>query len=142
MGAALEGSTIKVHYTGRLADGTIFDSSEGREPLEVTLGTRSVIPGFEKGLMGLKAKEKKTIEIPAEEGYGHRNDEMMMEVTKADFPDDITPEVGVELQMQMDDGQDIPMKIIKIEDQKVTLDANHPLAGKTLIFEVEVVEVS
>ncbi len=142
MSAALEGSTIKVHYTGRLEDGTVFDSSEGREPLEVTLGTKSVIPGFEKGLMGLKAKEKKSITIPADEGYGQRRDEMLMEVTKADFPDDITPELGLELQMQMDDGQDIPMKVIEIEDQKVTLDANHPLAGKTLIFEVEVLEVS
>jgi len=136
------GNTVKVHYTGRLEDGTVFDSSEGREPLEVTLGSGSVIPGFEKGLLGMKVDEKKTITIPAEEAYGLHREELTMQVPKTDFPDEITPEVGLQLDMEREDGQNIPVTIVNIENESVTLDANHPLAGKALIFDLTLVEVA
>ncbi|MBU8934992.1 MAG: peptidylprolyl isomerase [candidate division Zixibacteria bacterium] len=141
MSFAADGNNIKVHYTGKLEDGTIFDSSKDRDPLEVKLGTNAVIPGFEKGLVGMEVGEKKTITISPEEAYGVRRDDLSMEANKSDFPDDITPEVGLQLAMQRPDGQNMPVTIVKIEDDKITLDANHPLAGKTLIFEVEMMEV-
>ena len=142
MSPADNGNTVKVHYTGKLEDGTVFDSSEGRDPLEVKLGTNAIIPGFEKGLMGMEVGDKKTITIPSEEGYGPRRDELIMEVDKSAFPENITPEVGLQLQMQREDGQNLPVTIAKIEDEKITLDANFPLAGKTLIFDVEMMEVA
>ena len=142
MSPADDGNTVKVHYTGKLEDGTVFDSSKGRDPLEVKLGTNAIIPGFEKGLMGMEVGDKKTITIPSEEGYGPRRDELIMEVDKSAFPENITPEVGLQLQMQREDGQNLPVTIAKIEDEKITLDANFPLAGKTLIFDVEMMEVA
>ena len=142
MNPADDGNTVKVHYTGKLEDGTVFDSSEGRDPLEVKLGTNAIIPGFEKGLMGMEVGDKKTITIPSKEGYGPRRDELIMEVDKSAFPENITPEVGLQLQMQREDGQNLPVTIAKIEDEKITLDANFPLAGKTLIFDVEMMEVA
>lgn len=142
MSEADNGNTVKVHYTGKLEDGTVFDSSEGREPLEVTLGAGSVIPGFEKGLLGMKVDEKKTITIAAEEAYGPHREELTMQVPKTDFPDEITPKVGLQLDMEREDGQNIPVTIVNIEDESVTLDANHPLAGKALIFDLTLVEVA
>jgi len=141
MSPAVDGNTVKVHYKGKLEDGSVFDSSEGRDPLEVKLGTNAIIPGFEKGLMGMEVGDKKTITIPSEEGYGPRRDELIMELNKSDFPENITPEVGLQLQMQREDGQNLPVTIIDIKDEKITLDANFPLAGKTLIFDVEMMEV-
>ena len=142
MSPAADGNTIKVHYMGKLEDGTVFDSSQGRDPLEVILGTNAVIPGFEKGLLGMEVGDKKTITISSEDGYGPRRDELIMEVEKSAFPEDVTPEVGLQLQMQRGDGQSLPVTIVGIEDGKITLDANFPLAGKTLIFEVELMEVA
>ena len=142
MSPAVDGNTVKVHYTGKLEDGSVFDSSEGRDPLEVKLGTNAIIPGFEKGLMGMEVGDKKTITIPSEEGYGPRRDELIMELNKSDFPENITPEVGLQLQMQREDGQNLPVTIIEIQEEKITLDANFPLAGKTLIFDVEMMEVA
>ena len=142
MSPSADGNTVKVHYTGKLEDGTVFDSSEGREPLEVKLGTQAVIPGFEKGLLGMEVGEKKTITIPSEDAYGPQRDEMIVEVNKTDFPAEIKPEVGLQLQMQRSDGQNMPVTIVKVEEEKITLDANHPLAGKTLIFDVEMMEVA
>ncbi len=142
MSPAGDGNTIKVHYTGKLEDGTVFDSSEGRDPLEVTLGTNAVIPGFEKGLIGMEVGDKKTITIPSEEAYGPHHDNLIMEVNKSDFPEDITPEIGLQLQMQRPDGQTMPVMITAVDEKVITLDANHPLAGKTLIFDVEMMEVA
>ncbi len=142
MSKAVDGSTIKVHYTGRLEDGTVFDSSEGQEPMEIKLGAGAVIPGFEKGLLGMKVKEKKTITIPTDEAYGPHNEAMVMEVKRDAFPDNITPEVGLQLNMETDAGQEVPVTISKVAGEDVTLDGNHPLAGKTLIFDLELVEVS
>nr|MBN2276106.1 peptidylprolyl isomerase [candidate division Zixibacteria bacterium] len=142
MDQAKDGNTVKVHYTGKLEDGTVFDSSHNREPLSFTLGQGGVIPGFENGVRGMKTGESKTVTIPCEDAYGRHRNEMMVDVSKKDFPPDITPEVGLKLTMQRGDGQNINVTIAKIEDETVTLDANHPLCDKTLIFEIELLEVA
>ena len=141
MSQAIKGDTIKVHYTGRLADGSIFDSSKDREPLEVTLGAGSVIAGFDKGLTGMALGETKTINIPAEDAYGQIRQDMIAEVDKKDIPSEIKPEVGQELELTQEDNNIINVTISKIEDDKITIDANHPLAGKELIFDLEMVEI-
>ncbi len=142
MASVKDGSTVKVHYTGKLEDGTVFDSSLEREPLEFKIGTGSIIPGFEKGIMGLETGTKKTLTITPEDGYGDPSQDLIAVVKRAEFPKDITPDLGQQLQMQRPDGQIVNMVIAKIEGDDVTLDANHPLAGKTLIFDIELVEVA
>ena len=142
MSEAKEGSKVKVHYTGKLDDGTVFDSSRERSPFEFTLGTGSVIPGFEKGVMGMKTGESKTVTISPEDAYGQKRDELIADVKKSQFPPDITPTVGQQLQMQQPDGRPLNVMVTHIEGEEVTLDANHPLAGKTLTFEIELVEVA
>ncbi|MEA2029971.1 MAG: peptidylprolyl isomerase [candidate division Zixibacteria bacterium] len=142
MSPANDGNTVKVHYTGKLEDGTVFDSSEGRDPLEVKLGDNAVIPGFEKGLVGMETGDKKTITIPSEDAYGPHRDDLIVEANQSDFPENITPEIGLQLQIQKSDGQKLLVTIVKIEDDKVALDANHPLAGKTLTFDVEMIEMA
>lgn len=142
MSPAAEGNTVKVHYTGKLEDGTVFDSSRDRDPLEVKLGTNAVIAGFEQGLIGMEVGDSKTVTIPPKEAYGPHRGELTLEVNSSDFPENITPEVGLQLQMQRPDGQTLPVTIVKVEDGKVILDANHPLAGKTLIFELEMMDVA
>ncbi|MDH4156383.1 MAG: peptidylprolyl isomerase [candidate division Zixibacteria bacterium] len=142
MSQAKEGNTVKVHYTGKLESGEVFDTSQDREPLQFTLGGGNIIPGFDNGVRGMKTGDKKTITIPPEEAYGSRRDDLVANVDRADFPENITPEIGQQLQMEQPDGTTINVVIAEISDQEVTLDANHPLAGKTLIFEVELVEVA
>jgi len=137
-----DGDTVKVHYTGQLEDGSVFDSSIQREPLEFTLGQGQLIPGFEKAVVGLKVGEKTTANIPCAEAYGDENPEMILEVEKSHLPEDLDPEVGVQLQLNQPDGQVIPVQITKVEGDKVTIDANHPLAGKDLIFNIELVEIA
>lgn len=141
MSQAKKGDTIKVHYTGRLADGSIFDSSQDREPLEVTLGAGSVIAGFDKGLTGMALGETKTINIPADDAYGEIRQDMIAEVDRKDIPSEIKPEVGQELELTQADNNIINVTISKIEDDKITIDANHPLAGKELIFDLEMIEI-
>ena len=142
MATAKSGDKIQVHYTGKLEDGTTFDSSAGREPLQFQLGEGQVIPGFDQGIIGMEYGEKKTITIPPEQAYGDRRDDLVTEVESSVFPEEVKPAVGAKLQMELKDGNKIPVEITAIEGEKVTLDANHPLAGKTLIFEVELVETS
>lgn len=135
-----KGDTVKVHYTGKLEDGTVFDTSREREPLEFTLGEGQLIPGFEKAVEGLTEGETTTVKIPTEEAYGEWNDELELEVSRDDLPDHIEPEVGMQLQMQQQQSEQmVPVKITNVTDEAVKLDANHPLAGKTLIFDIEVV---
>ncbi len=142
MAAAKEGDTVKVHYTGKLEDGTVFDSSQGRDPMEFTLGQGQLIPGFEKAVMGLEPGQTTSTDIPSEEAYGPRRDELMMEVAKTQFPDDLTPEIGQQLQMRRGDtGQPMRVTVASIGDETVTLDANHPLAGKNLSFDIELVAI-
>ena len=136
------GSAVKVHYTGTLSTGEVFDSSEGRDPLEFTMGQGMLIPGFEKAIMGLKVGDSTTANIPANEAYGEKNDEMIVTVAKAQLPEGMEPEVGMQLQLNQPNGQPIPCVIAGVEGDQVTIDANHPLAGKDLTFEIEVVEIA
>jgi len=139
--SAKEGDTVKIKYTGKLEDGTIFDSSEGRDPIQFKIGDGNVIPGFEKGVIGMKVGDKKTLTIPAEEAYGPVRQEYIAQVPINSFPPNITPAVGLQLQMQQPDSNVVRVTITDIKGDTVTIDANHPLAGKTLIFDIELAEI-
>lgn len=139
--AAQQGNTVKVHYTGKLEDGTVFDSSQGRDPLEFTLGEGKIIPGFEKMVEGMTPGDSKEAHIPSDEAYGDRRDDMMLEVSREQIPAEIEVEVGQQLQVRQQDGQTMPVTVTDIGESSVKLDANHPLAGKDLLFEVELVEI-
>ncbi len=141
MNQVKENNTVKVNYTGKLSDGQIFDTSEGREPLEFTLGQGQLIPGFEKGVIDMKLNEKKTITIAKEEAYGDVNPELIQEVSKADLPQDMTPEVGMGLVSKTPDGRETNLLVVEVKDETIVLDANHPLAGKDLVFDLEVVDI-
>jgi len=135
------GQKVKIHYTGTLDDGSQFDSSAGRDPLEFEMGAGMVIPGFEKGVAGMEVGEKKTIHIPAAEAYGERREEMVMQFERSQLPEDLKPEVGMGLQMQGPQGQPVPVTVTAVDDEHITIDANHQLAGQNLNFELELVEV-
>lgn len=143
MSKVKDGDTVKVHYTGTLTDeGTVFDSSQDREPLEFTLGEGKLIPGFEKAVVGMEEGDETTVEIESGDAYGQRREDLELEVAKSDLPDNIEPEVGMQLQMQQqENGQAIPVQITAVEDELVKLDANHPLAGKDLTFDIELIEI-
>ena len=130
--AVKDGNTVRVHYTGTFSDGEVFDSSREREPLEFTIGDGSLIPGFEDALLGHN--------IPADEAYGEHLEELLMEVPVSEVPEDIKPEVGMMLQIATDDG-DMEVQIVEVNDKVVVLDANHPLAGEDLTFDIEVIDV-
>ena len=139
---ALEaGTRVLVHYTGTLDDGTKFDSSREREPLEVILGQDMVIPGFEKAIVGLEPGQSITVTIPEEEAYGPHHEEMVIRVPKASFPAEITPAVGEQLILRSPDGNELPALIVDVDDEEATLDANPPLAGFALTFEIELISV-
>ena len=142
MSQAKAGDTVKIHYTGTLDDGTQFDSSAGRDPLEFTLGSGQVIPGFDKAVEGMIVGDKKSVNIPAEDAYGERHDEMVQEVPKEALPEDLNPEVGMPLQAQAPDGQMVNLTIVGVEDESIIVDGNHPLAGQALNFDIELVEIA
>lgn len=142
MAQAASGDTVKIHYTGTLGDGTVFDSSRERDPLEFTIGQGQVIEGFEKAVVGMSVGESKQAMIPAAEAYGLRHDEMVMEVDRARFPDHIAPEVGQTLQIDRGEGRTVLVTVAAVTDSSVTIDANHPLAGKDLTFDLELVEIA
>ena len=135
------GDTIKIHYHGRLSDGSTFDSSEGRSPLEFTVGSGSVIKGFDDGVQGMKVGDKKTIEIPFLEAYGPEDPTMIIEFPVERLPADLKPEIGMQLNMNNASGEQFPVTITDITEQNIILNANHPLAGKDLIFDLELVEI-
>jgi peptidylprolyl isomerase len=141
MGQAKSGDTVKVHYTGKLEDGTVFDSSVEREPLAFQLGAGQVIPGFEKAVEGLAPGEKTNAVIPATEAYGPRNEEAIITVERNQLPPNMDPQVGQQLQVQQQNGQPCVVHVVQVDDAQITLDANHPLAGKDLEFEIELVAV-
>lgn len=142
MSEAKKGNTVSIHYTGRLPDGTVFDSSRERDPLEFTLGEGRVIPGFEKAVEGMETGQSKTAEIPSGEAYGPRKEELVMEIPRERLPEGMDPDVGDQLQMTTADGQVVPVRVADADDGSVTVDANHPLAGQDLTFDIELVEVS
>ena len=139
---AEHGSRVKVHYTGRLDDGTVFDSSEGREPLAFTIGLGQMIPGFEQGVIGMEVGQSRVINIAATDAYGEYRPEGVLDVQRSEIGAEMELEVGMRLQATQEGGRRVDMQVIAITDDTVTLDANHPLAGKDLTFDIQVVEVS
>ncbi len=141
LAVAKDGNTVKVHYTGKLDDGTIFDTSVEREPLEFTIGTGQMIPGFEGAVRGMQVGQVKTVTIPAEEAYGPHNEDMVLVVDRDKLPENLNPVVGQRLQMQQENGNTAVVVVTDVSDTTITLDTNHPLAGKALTFEIELVEM-
>ncbi len=141
MSKAKDGDTVKVHYTGTLKNGEVFDTSEEREPLEFTLGQGQLIPGFEKAVIGMGEGDSTKVEIPSDEAYGEAREDLIINVPKDQLPEGVTPEIGMQLQVNQPNGQPVPVRITKIGDNDLTLDANHPLAGEDLTFDIELVEV-
>ena len=134
-----DGNTVKVHYTGKLADGTVFDTSVEREPLEFTIGEGGLIPGFEKAVRQMDVGESKEVTIPADEAYGDHHDDLIMLIDRDQLPKDLEPAVGQRLQVMQKDGT--AAIVIEVSDKTITIDANHPLAGKDLTFDIQLVEV-
>ncbi|MFS4415163.1 FKBP-type peptidyl-prolyl cis-trans isomerase [Maribacter sp. 2307ULW6-5] len=132
---------VRVHYTGKLSDGQIFDSSVNREPLEVQLGEGQLIPGFEKGLLNMAPSEKKTIVIDKKDAYGEKNKELFQKVPKADLPEEIEPKVDMALMATNPDGTERQLRVAEVNEDHIVVDANHPLAGQDLTFELELVEI-
>ena len=136
-----KGDKVKVHYRGTLTDGTEFDSSQGREPLEFEVGAGMMIKGFDDAVNGMKVGEKITVNIVADEAYGQRNDELIYQIPSEQIPEDLDPKVGQTLSMQHPDGHSIPVQVVEVTDKHVGIDANHQLAGQDLVFEIELVEI-
>jgi peptidylprolyl isomerase len=141
MSAAKDGDTVRVHYTGTLNDGTVFDSSKSREPLEFTIGQPGIIPGFQEVVSGMEPGETVTETVTSEKAYGPHSEEMVVEIDRGRLPDHVTPEIGQHLQLVQPDGQQIVVRVTDLSDETVTLDANHPLAGRDLTFEVDLIEI-
>ena len=135
------GDKVKVHYHGKLRNGETFDSSQGKEPLEFTVGGGQVIRGFDEGVKGMQVGDKRTVEIEVGDAYGEKNEDMVIEFPKAQFPPDMKPEPGMQLMMNNGEGQQFPVVIKEVKEASVLLDANHPLAGEDLIFDIELVEI-
>ena len=142
MTQATPGSTVSIHYTGTLADGSTFDSSAGRDPLTFEMGAGQIIPGLEAALAGMSAGERKTVTIAAADAYGPRHAEAMQEIPRSAVPDHIPLDLGTQLQLQTPDGRAMPVTVAQVTEETVTLDANHPLAGQDLTFAVEIVAVA
>jgi len=142
MSKTKNGDTIRIHYEGKLEDGKIFDNSKERQPLEFIVGNGDVMPGIEKGVIGMETGDTKTIEIPPEEAFGLWRKDLVIEVPKSDLPDQMTPTLGRRIQMRQPDGGHINLIITDVNEDTITLDANHPLAGHTLTFDLELVEIT
>jgi peptidylprolyl isomerase len=138
---AKSGDTVRIHYTGTLADGSTFDSSDGRDPLEFKLGTGNVIAGFDVAVEGMSVGDAKTVEIPADQAYGAHNPHAQQSFPRDKIPDDVPLEIGARLQLQSSQGQPMMVTVTEVTDDAVILDANHPLAGKNLTFKIELVEI-
>lgn len=135
------GDTVRIHYVGTLSDGTTFDSSEGRDPLEFEVGSRQIISGLDSALPGMTVGDRKTVEVAAADAYGPRDPNARHSIPRAQIPANIPLETGIQLQMQTPQGQTINVTVADVSDETVVLDANHPLAGKDLIFEIELVSI-
>lgn len=141
MSQAKAGDTVRVHYTGTLDDGSQFDSSAGREPLEFALGSGQVIPGFDTAVAGMSVGESRSVRIPVEDAYGARHDELVSEVPRSALPADLEPDVGMHLQAQGPDGRLMQLLVVAVSDESFTVDGNHPLAGQALNFAIELLEI-
>ncbi len=141
MEKAKQGDRVKVHYKGYLDDGTVFDSSFDQDPLEFTIGAGEIIPGFENAVVGMEIGETKTVDIPAQDAYGEYNDMARLEVPRENLPENINPEIGMVLQLTTPQNNTVLVRVIDMNDEIVTLDANHPLAGKDLKFEIKLLEL-
>ena len=141
MSQAKPGDTVKIHYTGTLDDGTQFDSSSGRDPLEFEIGSGQVIPGFDKAVEGMSVGESKSVRIEPADAYGRHHDQLVQTVSRDALPENIAPEIGMRLQSQNPDGQVIELTVTEVTDDTITVDANHPLAGQALNFEVELTAI-
>jgi peptidylprolyl isomerase len=141
MAQARNGDTVKIHYTGKLEDGTVFDTSINRDPLQFTVGEGQIIPGVEESVEGMSLGESKTIEVPADKAYGPHYEEMVLVVDRNEFPGHLKPEVGQRLEIRPTDDQTIPVLVTDVSASSVTLDANHPLAGEDLTFDILLVEI-
>lgn len=141
MAQAKQGDTVQVHYTGRLANGEVFDTSANREPLEFTIGEGQIIPGFERAVIGMNPGESKTTTVPADQAYGQHRQDLVLEVDRAAFPPQINPEIGQQLVIRQGDGSQVPVVVTDVSDTTVELDSNHPLAGKDLTFDIELVRI-
>jgi peptidylprolyl isomerase len=142
MTQATAGNKVKIHYTGTLEDGSQFDSSEGREPLEFELGSGQVIPGFDNAVEGMAVGESKSVSIAPEDAYGPRVEQAIQEVPKSALPPDLEPVVGMRLQAQGQGQQTLQLTVTEVGDETITVDGNHPLAGKTLNFKISLVEIA
>ncbi len=141
MEQAKKGDKVKVHYTGKLTNGEQFDSSKGREPLEFTVGAGQMIKGFDDAMPGMKVGEKKTINILPADAYGEKDEHAIIEFPKENIPKDMKLETGMQLQLRNENGQPFPVTVAEIKDDVVVLDANHSLAGKELVFDIELMEI-
>ena len=135
------GDTVRIHYTGTLSDGKVFDTSSGREPLEFTVGSGQIIPGLDSAIPGMEVGEKKVVDVPVEEAYGPIDPAHRQSVPRGEIPDHIPLDIGTQLQLQSPQGQVMPVTVFEVTDDSVTLDANHPLAGRDLVFEIELVSI-
>lgn len=141
MSQAKPGDTVRIHYTGKLNDGTKFDSSAGKDPLEFALGSGQVIPGFDNAVDGMRVGDTKTVTIPPEEAYGPKHEQLVQEVPKSALPPNLTPEVGMQLKSQTPDGRTMHLVVTEVAEKKITVDGNHPLAGEDLTFDIELVAI-
>lgn len=141
MSQVKKGDSVKVHYTGKLDDGTVFDSSAGRETLDFTAGSGQLISGFDEAVIGMAVGDKKTVRIEAEQAYGPHHPEMTMQVPRSDLPAEIQPELGMQLEASQEGGHSMVVTVVEVTDESVTFDGNHPLAGKALTFDIEVVGI-
>lgn len=137
-----ENDTIKIHYKGKFTSGEVFDSSENKDPLEFQVGSGKIIPGLEEAVIGMEKDEEKEVTIPKDKAYGDRNEELLKEIPKSSLPENVTPKVGMELQAKNSQGKQIPVTIAKVGDENIIIDANHPLSGHDLIFEIKLVGIN
>lgn len=142
MSQAQNGCSVKVHYTGKLEDGTVFDTSENIEPVQFVIGSGEIIPGFEKALIGMETGESKTITIPCDEAYGQRREDLIAEVSRTELPPDLELNVGQKLQVGDQQSGTVIVSVVDMDEDNVKLDANHPLAGENLVFDIQVIEIN
>ena len=141
MNQAQYGDTVTVHYTGQLENGDVFAESQGDEPIEMTIGDDQYIPGFERGVVGMEVGETKTVTLPPEEAFGTRHEELVVKVTRSQFPERLVPAIGQQFQIRQEGGEPLEVTVSDLDEETVTLDANHPLAGHTLTFSIQLVAV-